>query len=345
MGHADDILEDVRKQIAPEDVVLAAARDRRRAILRAAKKFRGAGRGYNSGSVAYATVNDPVNDADCGLVLDRRVHSGLGPDSATGQGPKAVVEEVRDHLRDDPVLKLRYPDAKFYVQDRSIKVIFDEPLGNGQDPTVDLIVALDRSGTQPGLWIPKAMRSTSPGWSASHPEKHVNLFLPAARDLRRSRARSARFGKAWNSRHAKPYFSSFNITAWAYWGIDEPLSMAEAFARMLEWAYSDLYVSRTDDPAGVSGKIKLLTDKDAAMRRLKKARDLARTAADAETETEAQEALSKLFPDHVSSPSAAQDALRNVLRSGRGAKYGLGGLAGTGPDPDLKPTDSYGSPR
>jgi hypothetical protein len=112
---------------------------------------------------------------------------------------------------------------------------------------------------------------------------------------------------------------------------------------MLEWGHSDLCASRTDDPAGVSGKIKLLTNKDDALRRLKKARDLARAAADAATETDAQEALSTLFPDHVSSPSMAQDALRKALRSGHGAKYGLGGLLGTGSGSDLKSTSSYGS--
>jgi hypothetical protein len=64
MGHADNILEDVRKRIAPDDLVLNAARHRREAVLRAAKKFRGAARGYNSGSVAHGTVNDPVSDAD-----------------------------------------------------------------------------------------------------------------------------------------------------------------------------------------------------------------------------------------------------------------------------------------
>ena len=44
----------------------------------------GALRWFRSGSVAHGTVNKPVTDADCGLVLDRRNerYATLGPDGA-----------------------------------------------------------------------------------------------------------------------------------------------------------------------------------------------------------------------------------------------------------------------
>jgi hypothetical protein len=91
--HAEEILGDVRDQIAPEDEVLRAARERRELVKTEAMKFRGTARGFNSGSVAHGTANNPVNDADCGVVLDRRHHVDLGPDGS-GVGPADTVEEL-----------------------------------------------------------------------------------------------------------------------------------------------------------------------------------------------------------------------------------------------------------
>jgi hypothetical protein len=85
----------VRAQIAPEDEVLKAARVRRDLVKTEAMKFHGALRAFNSGSVAHATANNPVNDADCGVVLDRRTHFHLGPDGG-GVGPTGVVDDIVD---------------------------------------------------------------------------------------------------------------------------------------------------------------------------------------------------------------------------------------------------------
>ena len=46
-------------------------------------------------------------DADCGIVLDRRSHPTLGPDSPQQEGPPRIVEQVRIHLR--PKIRAEYP--------------------------------------------------------------------------------------------------------------------------------------------------------------------------------------------------------------------------------------------
>jgi hypothetical protein len=80
MSHSDDVLDEVRRAIAPPATTLEAARARRMSTLAAARSFRGCLRVYNSGSTAHGTANGDT-DADCGLVLDRRVWRELGPDS------------------------------------------------------------------------------------------------------------------------------------------------------------------------------------------------------------------------------------------------------------------------
>ncbi len=81
--HTNDVLEEIRREISANDDDLREARARRDVVLSAARSFKGALRTFKSGSVAHGTVNNPVNDADGGVVLDRRVHVALGPDSAT----------------------------------------------------------------------------------------------------------------------------------------------------------------------------------------------------------------------------------------------------------------------
>lgn len=113
MGHTREILEDVRQQLAPDDEALDEARRRRDAALGAGESFGGVRGSLRSRSLAHGTANCPVHHRDKGLdgdgaiVLDRRVHPTLGPDSSTGEGPGRKVKEVRDHLR--PKLQVEYP--------------------------------------------------------------------------------------------------------------------------------------------------------------------------------------------------------------------------------------------
>ena len=57
MGHTAALLNDVRSQLAPDDVALKEARDRRDAVLDAAATFPGAMRTFKSGSLAHGTAN------------------------------------------------------------------------------------------------------------------------------------------------------------------------------------------------------------------------------------------------------------------------------------------------
>src|SRR5215207_7532972 len=79
-------------RVAVPDNVLKEARERRDLIKKVAEEEFLTSRTFSSGSLAHGTQNDPLNDADAGVVLDRRVYDDLGPD---GKGPCAIVEEVR----------------------------------------------------------------------------------------------------------------------------------------------------------------------------------------------------------------------------------------------------------
>src|SRR6266542_573943 len=175
VGHTAEVLADVRAQLAPDDAVLKESRERRDFVRRSAESFPGARRSFPSGSLAHATANCPIHqrdkglDADSGVVLDRRTYPLLGPDSEAEVGPTAIVKEMCAYL--SPRVQARYPKATFRITKRAILVEFHEPLPGGEDPTVDLVLGLDRRNA-PGLWIPN---TEAERWDPSHPEKHTEL--------------------------------------------------------------------------------------------------------------------------------------------------------------------------
>lgn len=345
MSYARDILHDVRTRAAPDDGDLREARARRDAVLAHAKGYPGVRDVYVSGSIAHGTANE-VRDADCGVVLGRHVFPELGPDG-DGAGPTDVVEGMRKHLRES-ALADQYPEIRFHVQDRAIKIFFNEPFGDDCDPMVDLIVGLERAG-QPGLWIPKAMLSSRPGWDASHPQKHTELFLPNDMDLRRTRVWATRLGKLWNDRFQEWSFSSFNIAALAYWGIDGPAQIGQALYDLFTYAAKDLDEHLTEDPAQVSDPIKLpdATTRTKAVARLERARDLTEEAMEADTLDEARSALARLLPDHVDPPDSDKAGrLAAALRDGGAPGVGSAGLtAGASRSRELKGVRSHGGRR
>lgn len=165
--YANDVLEEIRQAVSADHDDLREARSRRDLVLRATAGFDGVLRTFKSGSVAHGDVNNPVTDADGGAVLDRRVHTTLGPDSDEGEGPQGVVDAVRDHLM--PVVREAYPAARSRLMKRAILVRFHAPNAAGVDPSVDLVVALTRRGAA-ALWIPNRDKDD---WDASHPEEHA----------------------------------------------------------------------------------------------------------------------------------------------------------------------------
>ena len=339
MGYTTKLLDDVRAKIAPADETLRAARSRRDEVLAALKEFPGRLRDYSSGSIGHRTANDDT-DADCGVVLDRRTYPELGPDG-DGEGPDGVMEEIRTHVRER--LRATHPAVSTRLSKRAIVVKFNEPLTSGDnapDPSVDLIVALTRKEAD-GLWIP----NRDPGrWDPSHPEMHTQLLTDPPDDLRRLRSRTVRLVKAQNKQYSLPALSSFNIEALALECITELHSLGEAVTTWFEYAAKELKHANTKDPAGVSGPIKLLLDRDTIVQRLEKAATHMRAAMDHDDDEErVTEELALVFWKYVekSASDSSKAAFATALRGGNSNFNRAGVFAATTPRP-LKTVSSYG---
>lgn len=306
MGYTAELLDDVRAQLAPTDEALDEARRRRDIVKDAASSFAGVRDSFNSGSLAHRTMNCPVHqrdkgmDADCGVILDRRHHSTLGPDGS-GIGPNRVVTHIKDHI----VAKVRveYPNAEFEITKRAILVTPRSPLSTGEDPTVDLIVGLERHH-EPGLWIPNTKAND---WDASDPKKHTDLLTAEPAQLRRIRARAIRLAKAENKRHADPLLCSFNLEIvglmFAQAGDGLPNTLLD-----LWWSgAADLRQRFTPDPAHVSPPVKIAdgyrnADRLAAAAQLEEAAIHLQAALDHDNDPgRVRRELQPLWPDFIAS--------------------------------------------
>ena len=339
MQNTASFLNDVHAKLAPSDDTLTAARSRRDEVLKAARKYPGTLRTYISGSIAHRTANQDT-DADCGVVLDRRSYPKLGPDGE-GEGPNQIVGDVRDFLRDR--LKEDFPNIRFRVTKRAIKISFNEPLEDGSDPSVDLIVALTRKGR--GLWIPN---SESQDWDESDPEYHTQVLTADPAELRRVRAKVVRLAKGWNTQYSKPGLCSFNIEALALACITKEQGVPDGLAEFFRYSASDLKKHLTPDPAGVSKPITLLEDRDTVVGRLQKAAKSMRDALDNDSDKEkVQEAIAGLYWKYVDPPSGSNSkaAFASALRGGETSLSVTGGTLGLGTSgaSTFKKTRSYGS--
>lgn len=333
-------LNDVHAELAPPANTLSAARSRRDEVLAEARSYPGALRAYKSGSIAHRTANQDT-DADCGVVLDRRSYPRLGPDGER-EGPNQIVEDVREFLRER--LKEDHPDMRFRVTKRAIQVFFNEPLDDGTDPTVDLIVALTRKNGQ-GLWIPN---NETKDWDASHPEYHTKVLTGDPADLRRVRAKVIRLAKGWNTQFAQPALCSFNIEALALSCITEEHGVPDGLAEIFRFAASDLKKRLTPDPAGVSRPIKLSLERSTVVGRLDRAAKKMRDALDNDNDKQkVQEAMAGLYTKYISPPSGndTKRAIASALRRGSPALGVSGGTLSLGAGASLKPTRAYGSER
>ncbi|QIN84503.1 hypothetical protein GBA63_19030 [Rubrobacter tropicus] len=285
-------------------------------------------RTFGSGSLAHATQNDPLNDADAGVVLDRRVYEDLGPD---GEGPRAMVETVRGVLRTR--LKEKYPKVSFFTGGhRAIRVNFMEPIQPGGDNfTADLIVAIRRYEGR--LYIPDLDED---GWDPSDPEPHVELIVARNKKTDSRFARILRLAKHANAHNGKTIVS-FNVAALGLEAVAEKVSLPEGLALFLRHAADSLNEGLTEDPAGVSGPIKMNVPrrKDAA-RKFKGLAELAEQALefDADGQTaQAQRNWSKVLPVAVNPPKGEdlEAEIAAGARKGNGWVYrGAGGLSVSG---------------
>lgn len=302
MGHTDDILNEIRKTTDAHPDVLSEARARTRLVHETAVKVTpGSLRSYLSGSLAHHTQNDPINDGDAGLVLNRVNYPKLGPEGG-GEAPGDVVDTICGLL--GPEIRKTYPRAFCRKSKRGPKVFFGEPT-EGQDPTVDLVIALTRREGD-GLWIPHLPRGK---WEASHPEGHGTLLNTKSLDypsLRGTRRKVIRLLKVWNKQFSTPVFSSFHLSVLAYEFVKPGRSVAGAL--------HDCFVGiskrmdkkgATPDPCGVSANIRLLGSWDSAERNTRLASEAMEGAFEHDkdaTDAEARADLAKVFFKYLEQP-------------------------------------------
>lgn len=330
MAYTMQYLDDIRRQIAPEDVALKEAAERRDLTCDAATTFHGALRTFASGSLAHRTANCPVHrrdaglDADCGLVLDRRTWAWLGPDSTTSEGPTETLKRLVGHLR--PLLCKRYPGVTLEITKRAILIRFNAPLVGGEDPTVDLVLGLDRKG-QPGLWIPNTEKD---GWDPSDPEQHTTLLTAPPQTLRLVRQHAIRLAKAENKRESTVPLCSFNLEAFGLMFVTPGMNDANALLALWSMGAADLRHRLTPDPAGVSAPIKV-EDRDCALRRLTSAAAHLQAALDRDWDEEHVRAhLYEVWPEFVPAGRGLETKARLVAASrkpGTSLYYGASGLA------------------
>lgn len=337
-NYTEQMLDDVLEQIRVDRAILNAARQRRNAITSAAARFDGALRVFSSGSVAHGTVIFEVEDADAGVVLDRRSYPELGPDGQ-GVGPRTIVEQMAsficEELTDDFAgLQYQMPGK------RAIKFTFKDPIKR-QDPYVDLIVALTRADAD-GIWIP---RLSDNSWDASDPEEHTRLLTSdaIAKDLRVHRAHATRLIKACVKQDDHPVLTSFHVEARVLLDVEKVRSLGESLERVFRKSADSLKKGDTADPAGVSDPIKLEVPRDRVVRRL---RGLAESMAEALEHSgdkqRAQAALNRVFPDFIDPPDdggkgAIAAGLRGGSPGGAAAAAAFGTSGGT-----IKPVRSSG---
>lgn len=339
MGETARQIEDVQKQTNADDAALTEARTRRNETLGVGRAFLGISRSYNCGSLAAGVVTGQVEDADGGLIADRRSFPALGPDG-DGDTPTEVVGELQEYI--GPRLRELRPDARIHTMKRGLRAFIHEPLADGQDPYVDIVFAMQRKDA-PGLWIPNMDAGR---WDASHPQKHIDLLTSGSRSLRRTRAQVIRLGKVWNKQFSEPALNSFNICALALESITETAPIEDALLTFFEHAASSLAVRSTEDPAGVSGPIHLEMPKDITVNRLTQARDhLADALAHDDDADAVQAAMHSLYWQYVPEPSdldtkaAVADRLRTGTPRFRSTTAGVA-VAGA-----VKPKRSFGGCR
>lgn len=323
-GHVDAVVDWVRKQIQVEQDVLAEARTRRNLVKKVVTNYFGFVRTFDSGSIAHGTAKNPLPDADCGAVLDRRSFAELGPDSDLERGPNDLLPQVRAFV--EAAVRRWYPNAEARITKRAIVIEFNAPVGD-EDPSVDLIVALTRRD-KPGLWIPNTERNV---WNASDPEQHTALLTGEPKSLRVFRARLIRLVKVAVGQDETPVLISFNIEALALRHVAEVSGLAVGLRDLLLAMSNDIARRLTPDPADVSPPIKLpagITHETASRRLGYFANKVSEAVDRTHEEAVVKRALVEVFPDQLSEITPDRADIAIGLRSGNASGASALGLAG-----------------
>jgi hypothetical protein len=311
---ANAVIDVIRARVAVRKEVLDAAKRRRDRVRELAQEHDAARATFNSGSVAHGTANAPLHDTDCGVALDRRKFWDYGPDGGN-LPPRPMMESFRDWIL--PRLRREYAQVSCGITKRALLFEFHETLefdGDVRtDPSVDLIVALERRDAA-GLWIPNTER---PGWDPSHPQRHTELFVNSERELRVHRARVVRLAKvAVKNDGEHKVMCSFNIEALALDLVTETAPITSALAEFLLASATEIAASLTDDPARVSGPIKLPDKITQAMasRRLEELGQIVAASLGADSEAEVRRIHSAAFGPQIDDiRDDARGRLHNAL--------------------------------
>lgn len=337
---ANRVIDAIRRQVAVDPNVLEAAKARRDRVRELAQEHDAARAGYNSGSVAHGTANAPLSDTDCGVVLDRRCFPQYGPDGA-GLSPKPLLLGFQEWIL--PRLRADCPHVICEITKRALLFEFHETLelesGIETDPSVDLIVALDRVRA-PGLWIPNTEQVR---WDPSDPQRHTELFVNTEKRLRVHRARVIRLAKvAVKNDGERKVMCSFNLEALALEHVTQVGSIAESLAGFLLAASEAIASGLTEDPARVSGRIKLPdgVTLEMASRRLGELGGIVANSLAASSEAEARRILSGVFGPQIDD---VREDERSSLRRALDSRNGAAAAALIGSPRPLKPRRSYGA--
>jgi len=175
MGDTEDVLNEIRNRTDAHAEPPAEARTRLKLVRAKACAFPGAGRTYASGSIRQNTFIHPVDDGDGGVVLDRRTYPELGPEGG-GVSPARITSLMCALL--GPALREVYPKVRCTTSKRGPRILFGRPV-DGQDPTVDMVIALTRRNGA-GLWIPNRSSSGNRNRQAGAGSRCAGPAHPAA---------------------------------------------------------------------------------------------------------------------------------------------------------------------
>lgn len=306
-GSAGDIaLDAVRREIAVPLEILEEAKDRRELVLAAAMEHPAGRAAYRSGSLAHGTENKPLEDADCGVKINRRYEEfrTFGPDAeGAGKGPEEFVQGFAEFVL--PRIRARgYPEADIDLSgNRAIKVVFNAPVEFDEwgevDPYVDLIIGLTRADG--GLWIPNRRINW---WDPADPEFHTELMTERGpQALRVFRAHLLRLTKRAVKRDDVvpgriKVMCSWNISALGLALVEEVRPLAHGLADFLDAAADSIATGLTEDPSPVIDDPIALPDgvsNEMAADRLNEMAGIVRAAADANSKQGAFAHLSELF--------------------------------------------------
>ncbi len=256
MNIANELINEMLVATKPTKEAIDEARARRDLVKTAAMTYDGALSFIKSGSLAHFTANGTISDADGSLVLDRRTYHEYGPDG-DGTGPTDLVTGVAEVIRD--TVTQVYPNVYISTNHkRAIYFRFREPLPDGQDPTVDLVIGLNRKD-EPGIWIPNL---DDDNWDASDPAKHTEMVKERRRSTNHISSKVVRALKLFSKQWDQELLTSFHWTALMLEAYPKQKPLIEGVIDTLNHAVAALENGGTDDPAGVSGLIHLPTGRE-----------------------------------------------------------------------------------